>query len=482
MAKYFGTDGIRGVAGTDLLSPTNVFFFGRAIGHALNRAGGTHHRRRVMIGRDTRLSGPEIAAQLTAGLRLENVEVVDLGVISTPGVAFLARQHQVDAGIVISASHNPAADNGIKVFGPDGNKASDELETAIEAAFDALTMPAATAPTATAAPTEWPRIEAAPTAPLHDAYVADLIQRGGGRGALKGLKIVLDCAHGAASELAPRVFEGLGASVIPMFCEPTGTNINDGCGALCPERVAPQVAELGADLGFAFDGDADRCIAIDEAGAVRDGDYCLAIWGRYLAEAGQLPGRAVVTTIMANIGLELSLREAGIGLERTAVGDKYVAARMLETGFVLGGEQSGHILFFGPLERPPSDRPTTGDGILTAVYMAQIVRQTGRSLGDWSRCLTKYPQILINVPVTSKPELSSVPAVAQRVRMAETDLAGRGRIVLRYSGTEALARVMVEGPTHDLIALHAEAIAGTIRDTIGAAGGVKSAVAGESGR
>ncbi|MGE0432259.1 MAG: phosphoglucosamine mutase [Planctomycetota bacterium] len=460
--KYFGTDGIRDRAGEGMLSDDNVRRVGIALGRALQAGAGARSAGApVLIGRDTRGTGPQITSALAAGLRAAGVEALDLGVISTPGVAFITRAEQAACGVVISASHNPADDNGIKIFGADGYKASDELEQAVEAGIDALVASNEQLPTnGGAAPREATHLLA--------AWEDDLVARGGGDGALAGLTCVLDCANGAASAIAPRVFGRLGATVHTHFAEPDGRNINAGCGALSPQVVAPFVREHGAQIGFTFDGDADRMIAIDEHGDVRDGDFTLAILGRRLHARGELPGETVVTTVMANIGLEISLREAGIHLERTAVGDKYVAARMREAGFVLGGEQSGHILWFG--SDNGHEPVTTGDGILSAVLMARTLRESGETLSALSSCLTRLPQLLVNVRVTDKPELLSIDPVRKATEAAEKALGADGRIVLRYSGTEALARVMVEGRSMAEITALANAIADAIRREIGAEG------------
>ena len=453
--KYFGTDGIRDRAGHGMLSDDNVRRLGMALGQALRSRGTTAD---VLIGRDTRATGPQITAALAAGLKTAGIAADDLGVISTPGVAFITRAQGAPCGIVISASHNPAEDNGIKLFGADGYKASEELEGEVEAAFDRILAAGDDLPTDGPPPND--------TSHLLAAWEDDLVSRGGGEGALAGMTCVLDCAHGAASAIAPRVFARLGATVHTHFAEPDGQNINAGCGALTPATVAPFVPQHGAQIGFTFDGDADRMIAIDDRGEVRDGDYFLAIVGRRLRERGELPGDTVVTTVMANIGLEISLREAGIHLERTPVGDKYVAARMREAGFVLGGEQSGHILWFG---HDNGHEPlTTGDGILSAVLLARAVRDAGKPLSELSAVLTRLPQLLLNVRVTDKPDLLGIPTVRRETEAAEAELGDEGRIVLRYSGTEALARVMVEGRSMPQIEHLANRIADAIRTEIGA--------------
>ncbi len=451
--KYFGTDGIRGRAGQKMLAPENVQRLGVALGGALADYHYHYFDSPVIMGRDTRASGPAIAQQLASGLRSTGLRVIDVGVVPTPAVAFLTRRDRTACGVVISASHNPADDNGVKLFGPDGYKATLELEQRVEARFDALAA-----------------IDVLPHNGLVDiedgrdrvsVWINDLVARGGGDGAFAGLLCVLDCANGAASEIAPLVFYRLGADVKTHFANPDGTNINDGCGAVVPETLAPMVRDSGAHIGFVFDGDADRMIAVDEMGNVRDGDYTLAILGHRLHAAGRLTGETVVGTVMANLGLELSLRKAGIKLERTKVGDKYVGARMREGGFILGGEQSGHILYYG--HENDQSPITTGDGILAAVLMARALLDSGESLSKLSACMTRVPQLLVNVRVPEKPDLLTIDSVRTAVEAAEAELGDQGRIVLRYSGTEPIARVMIEGLDIAHIKMLANDIAEAIR-------------------
>ncbi len=434
--KYFGTDGIRGRAGDGMLSPENVQRLGVALGGALAEFKVHYFDSPVILGRDTRASGPAIAQQLTTGLRSTGLRVVDVGVVPTPAVAFLARRDRSACGVVISASHNPAHDNGIKLFGPDGYKVTPEFEQCIEDRFDALSeLPAFDGPDDMESGRD--RI---------GAWINDLVARGGGDGVLSGLSCMLDCANGAASEIAPIVFRRLGAKVETHFAHSNGTNINDGCGAVVPEILAAKVRDSDALLGFIFDGDADRMMAVDENGNVCDGDCTLAILARRLHATNRLYGNTVVGTIMSNLGLELSLREVGINLERTKVGDKHVSVRMRENGFVLGGEPSGHILYYvRHNDHPPRPPLTTGDGILAAILLARALRDSGEPLSKLSECLTPVPQISINVAVQEKPELMSIDEVRTAVETAEAELGDQGRIVLRYSGTEPLARVMIEG-------------------------------------
>ena len=459
---YFGTDGIRGPALTGVLSTRVVKRFGAAIGVALieTRPLGDGVRG-VVVGRDTRASGPALAEALTDGLTRNGFTVWDVGVLPTAAVARLVRQWNAVLGVVISASHNPPGDNGIKLFTDDGTKAPESFEAAVEAIYDDLSFEPSAMGRASAAV---PRPEG------QAAYVDALVAELGGDGALAGMRVLVDGANGAASIVGPEVFQRLGAEVIAHHVETDGARINVGCGAMHPEFLAQEVlAESGRiDLGITFDGDADRTILVDERGAVCDGDHMLAIWGLHLHTNGGLPGETVVSTSMANLGLERALARNGLHLERTDVGDKYVAARMRERGFALGGEQSGHVLYFGG-----SPEATTGDGLLTAGNIARIVGASGGPLSALSSVVEKYPQVLLNVRVDRTPPFVDVPGVLERVDQAEHALgvprdATAARIVLRYSGTEPLARVMIEGADAAAIASEAEGIAAVIRTAIGA--------------
>jgi phosphoglucosamine mutase len=464
-AKLFGTDGIRARWGDEPLTPASVERIGLALAAVL-AAHKTDSRAkaapRVLIGRDTRASGPAILAALSAGLARGGWQPLDLGVVTTPGVAYCVRNLGAAAGVVISASHNPAEDNGIKVFGPDGFKLPDELEEAIEARFHAG-FGATAAP-----PAKHPEALAATDATGHvAAYVEHLIANGRqhAQQPFAQRTLVVDCANGAASAIAPRVFRELGARVIEYACKPDGRNINDKCGALHPELLAEAVRAAGADVGVTFDGDADRVMLLDETGAVADGDIMLAMLAGDLKRRGELPKNAVAGTVMANFGLEVALKAIGVRLVRTPVGDRHVVAEMLRGGLVLGGEQSGHIIHL-------ARGSTTGDGIFNAVSLLQVAfADVGRSGGKLSapvRAFVRMPQILINVRVREKPPFETLSAVQQAAAAADKALAGRGRVVLRYSGTEALARVMVEGEPEPLIRAQADAIAAALRTSIGA--------------
>jgi len=455
----FGTDGIRARAGEGPLSPESVRRLGRALGTLLReapkiflpRVSASVRRalrlparlsgRRVVIGRDTRASGPDIEKDL---LHAMGVHAIRVGVVPTPGVAYLARRWKAALGIVISASHNPAHDNGIKVISGEGFKIPDAAEARVEEVW------AASEPGPRPGTSE--RRDSAP-------YFRFLrTQLPAGR-PLKGMKLVIDCAHGAASPFAPKLFRSLGAAVKVLHAAPDGLNINEGAGALHPDQLAAAVRAAKADLGAAFDGDADRCILVDEKGEVRDGDHILAFCSRSMKRNRTLGGASVVSTVMANLGLEKYLQTLGLRLDRVKVGDKFVAEEMMRTGARLGGEQSGHVIFL--------DAATAGDGILTTLRVLKVLLEEKRPLSALCEGLTKAPQVLVNVPVKEKPDLASVPSVRDAVAAAERELDGDGRILLRYSGTEPLCRVMVEGMDGDKVKRAAEAVATAVRWAIG---------------
>jgi phosphoglucosamine mutase len=447
MKKLFGTDGIRGVAGQPPLDPPTVYAIGLALAHTL---AATTHSPRILLGMDTRESSEGIAATLTAGLTVGSASVESAGVITTPAVAFLTHTHRFNVGVVISASHNPWQDNGIKLFGPDGYKLPDAVELAIEEEIFRQLTGAKTAPQQTIPPTvnEADRAE----------YVRFLLAAVPGL-SLDGRRIVIDCANGAASSVAPQLFADLGGEVIITHASPDGRNINEACGALHPEIVAAQVKHHKASMGITFDGDADRALFADENGHVVNGDAVLLLAGRDLQARGLLTNSTVVATTMSNMGLEAALKRSGIQMLRAAVGDKYVLEQMIATGAALGGEQSGHIIFTG--------RSTTGDGLLTALLLLDIVHRSGRSLAELVADLKVFPQVIVNVKVREKRPLEAIPTVAAAIRAAETDLAESGRVVIRYSGTEALARVMIEAESEPLMRHHADTIAAAIRTELG---------------
>lgn len=449
MTRLFGTDGIRGVANEDPLTPELAYRVGRQLVATLRDQLGAG-KIRLVLGRDTRLSGPLLEGALTAGALSAGAECYAVGVLPTPGIALLTRTLGAHGGVAFTASHNPFADNGIKLLTADGTKCGETWEAEIEARLTRED----TAPRARRQ--EIGRLVTYDRA--ESDYVDFLCQRVPLD--LAGMIIAVDCAHGATYRVAPRVFRRLGARVVATGAAPSGTNINERVGALYPEALQARVTRRGAAVGFAFDGDGDRLIAVDETGAVRDGDYVLAIVSRHLAARGRLRGGTVVTTVMANLGLEEALGAAGIRVARTQVGDRYVFEELRRIGGNLGGEQSGHILF---LDHAPS-----GDGILSALVLLSVAAETGQSLAALAGCMRKFPQVLHNVPVSAKPPLDSVAGLAERVASLEAEMNGAGRILVRYSGTEALARVMIEGPDGARIGAMAEDLARLIRAAIGA--------------
>lgn len=447
MKRLFGTDGIRGVAGKPPLDSPTVRRFGAALAETL--LAGQSRGCRVAVGRDTRESGPWLRDAVAQGLFSRGVETIDAGVISTPGLAHALNQG-FDAGVMISASHNPFTDNGLKVFGPDGIKLSDEREQQIEAAMLDPDMD-------DAAETETPEIDE--DGSLRDGYVRFLEQVIATADRFDGLRLMLDCANGSASEIAPRVFRHYGAEVATRGDAPNGRNINLDCGSLHTDALAESVRDGGFDLGLAFDGDADRCLAVDRRGRLVDGDHVLFITGRWLKRSGRLPGNALVATIMSNFWLEERLAAEAIGLRRAPVGDKYVLERMIGEGLALGGEQSGHIIF--------RDHATTGDGILTGLLLVEALLSGPETLDQILDDIVPCPQVLINVRVREKPELRSHATIGPQVVAIEQALDGSGRVVLRYSGTEPLARVMIEGRDESAVRQHAERLAALIGDEIG---------------
>lgn len=443
MPRMFGTDGVRGVANSEALSPELAFALGRAAAAlARERSGG---RVTAVVGRDTRRSGPMLAAALSAGICSAGGDVVDLGVITTPGVAFLTRHLKADFGVMISASHNPAPDNGIKFFSADGYKLPDEAEDQLEAKVKAKpdTMPR---------PTGADLGSIRQSAKAVEAYVEYLVSTGQ---PLSGLRVVVDCGHGAAYRVSPEVLRRLGAEVIALNTAPDGLNINDGCGSTHPEALQEAVRAHGAHAGIAHDGDADRCIAVDERGELVDGDQIMAICALDLKARGQLPNDTLVATVMSNMGLELLMRAHGVNLVRTKVGDRYVLEEMLQGGYGLGGEQSGHVIF-GALS-------TTGDGILTAVQLLSILARERQPLSVLAGRMQRLPQWLENVRVARKEGWDQNPAIREAIARAEAELAGQGRVLVRASGTEPLIRVMLEGADMAQIQRLSAAIAEVIR-------------------
>lgn len=450
MTRLFGTDGIRGVANEEPLTPDLAYRVGRQLVTLLQAERGVD-RVRVVIGRDTRLSGQLLEAALVSGVLSAGADCYAVGILPTPGIALLTRALDAHGGIVLSASHNPFEDNGIKLFSAGGTKFPDAWEDEIEARL--------------AGPDGAPRPRGAAIGRLvtydrAEAYYVDFLCRCFPLD-LAGLTIALDCAHGATYRVAPRVFRQLGARVVATGARPNGTNINARVGALHPAGLQAKVRATGAAIGFAFDGDGDRLISVDHLGEIRDGDYALAIAGRHLAARQSLKGNVLVTTVMANLGLDEALGQAGIRVVKTQVGDRYVHEEMQRLGANLGGEQSGHLLFL--------DHAPTGDGILSALALLAVMRETGESLAALATCMRKFPQVLVNVPVRAKPPIESLGGLPERVGVFEGELGGQGRILIRYSGTEPLLRVMIEGADGARIRVMADELAGLVRALIGQA-------------
>ncbi|WP_214834393.1 phosphoglucosamine mutase [Exiguobacterium sp. s152] len=452
MGKYFGTDGVRGVANSELTAEL-AYRLGRAGGYVLSKHLPAGEQPKVLIGRDTRISGHMLEGALIAGLLSIGAEVMRLGVISTPGVAYLTKSLDATAGVMISASHNPVADNGIKFFGSDGFKLDDATEAEIEAILDASedTLPRPVGKDL--------------------GFVSDYYE-----GAQKylqmlkqtveedfdGLHIALDCAHGATSGLAARLFADLEANVSTIGNSPNGLNINEGVGSTHPEHLAQFVRDKGADMGLAFDGDGDRLIAIDENGDIVDGDKIMYICGKYLSEKGRLKDNTIVATVMSNLGFHKAVEDAGMTALQTAVGDRYVVEEMKKHNYTLGGEQSGHLIFL--------DHSTTGDGMLSGVQLAQIVKTTGRKLSELAAEMPVYPQKLVNIRVTDKNEAMNGDRVLATIQEAEAEMNGNGRILVRASGTEPLVRVMAEAPTSEECDRYVERIAQVVREDYGVEG------------
>lgn len=448
MGKYFGTDGVRGEANVEL-TPELAFKLGRFGGYVLSQ----HEEETplVFVGRDTRISGEMLEHALIAGLLSVGIRVYKLGVIATPGVAYLVRTEKASAGVMISASHNPALDNGIKFFGGDGFKLDDDRELEIEALLDAAedTLPR---PSAQGLGTvmEYPE----GLRKYQEFLVSTGIQ-------LEGMHVVLDTANGAASTSARQIFADLGAQLTVIGENPDGLNINDGVGSTHPEHLQEKVKEVGAAIGLAFDGDSDRLIAVDENGEIVDGDKIMYIIGSYLSSKGLLEKNTIVTTVMSNLGFHKALDAKGIQKEITAVGDRYVVEEMRKSGYNLGGEQSGHVVIM--------DYNTTGDGQLTGVQLTKIMQETGKKLSELATEVTIYPQKLVNIRVENsmKDKAMEVPAIREIIEKMEAEMAGNGRILVRPSGTEPLLRVMAEAPTHEEVDYYVDTIAAVVQAEIG---------------
>lgn len=448
--RLFGTDGVRGVANIPPMTTETAMQLGRAAAYVFKN--GTR-RHRLVIGKDTRLSGYMLENALVAGICSMGVDVLQVGPLPTPGIAFITSSMRADAGVVISASHNPYQDNGIKFFSSDGFKLPDEIEMRLEqlvvsGEIDELRPIAAEVGKAFRVDDAVGRYVVF----LKNTFPRDLD--------LQGLKIVLDCAHGAAYKVAPAVLEELGAEVVALGINPNGTNINEGCGSTHPEVMAQAVKEHGADLGIALDGDADRVIFVDETGREVDGDHIMAICAREMIASGHLSRNTVVATVMSNMGLEIAMKQLGGQLVRTAVGDRYVVEEMRRGGYNLGGEQSGHMIFL--------DHNTTGDGMLSALQVLAIVQRSGKPLSELAGVMSSLPQVLVNVRVREKCDLRKIPAINQGIEAVEAELGENGRVLIRYSGTEPLLRVMIEGQDQQSIERQAAMIAELVREHLGA--------------
>lgn len=448
--KYFGTDGIRAVASQPPLDPETMVRLGKATASVFQAQRKGKHR--ILIGKDTRLSGYMIETALAAGLTSMGADVLLVGPLPTPGVAYLTKSMRVDAGIMVSASHNPYEDNGIKFFGPDGEKLPDEVELELERLMEPGVLDEASADPASLGKAF--RIEDAIgryTVYLKSSFPREL--------SLEGLRLGFDCANGAGYVVGPQTVEELGAEVVVRGNSPNGRNINAGFGSLYPEVVRKLVLEQNLDVGIALDGDGDRVVLVDEKGTVLDGDVILALCAIDYKEQSKLQNNTVVATVMSNLGLEKACADHGITLERAAVGDRYVLERMKAVGAVLGGEQSGHTIF--------SDSSTTGDGILTALKVLEIMVRTQKPLSELAKVFTQYPQKLVNVRVSSKPDLSTVEEIQEVIEQKESELQSKGRILVRYSGTENKARVMVECEDEESCKKHASDVAEVIERVLG---------------
>jgi phosphoglucosamine mutase len=449
MKKLFGTDGVRGVANVYPMTTEMAMQIGRAAAFIFKNG---KKRHRIVIGKDTRLSGYMIENALAAGICSMGADVLLVGPLPTPGIANITSSMRADAGVVISASHNPFQDNGIKFFSRDGIKLPDEMELKIEDLIFSKNIDSLR-PTAT---------EVGKAYRIDDAagrYIVFLKSTFPRELDLSGMKIVLDCANGAAYKVAPAVFEELGAEVIPLGVKPNGTNINHGCGSLHPEVISDAVKKNGADIGIALDGDADRVIFVDEFGSEVDGDHILALCATEMLKQNRLSKNTLVATVMSNMGLDIAVKKAGGKVVRTAVGDRYVVEEMLRGGYNLGGEQSGHLIFL--------DYNPTGDGIQSALQVLAIMRKCGKRLSELARVMEPLPQVLVNVRVSEKKDVRTLPETARLINQVEKELNDEGRVLIRYSGTEPLLRIMLEGPDKGRITSWANEIAGLVGKEIG---------------
>ena len=450
--KLFGTDGVRGRANSEPMTAEVALSLGQAIAHVFRRAQG-NGRHAILIGKDTRLSGYMFEDALAAGICSMGVDVIHVGPIPTPALAFLTSDMRCDAGVMITASHNPYEDNGIKFFGRDGFKLADEIELQIERLVSSgeLAQHRASADEIGRA-TRIVDVEGRYVVFLKRTFPSDVT--------LDGIRVVLDCANGAAYKVGPTVLRELGAEVFTLGVEPNGRNINLDCGALHPQNTVNRVLEVRADVGIAVDGDADRVMVVDERGQVLDGDVVIALCARHLIDRGALRGGGVVTTVMSNLGLEEELRERGLELVRTQVGDRHVVEAMREGGYNLGGEQSGHVIFL--------DHTTTGDGLMTALQVLAIMAREGVPLSMLAAGFNRYPQAMVNVGVSQKRPLEELSTLRDAIAEVEAKLDGRGRVLIRYSGTELKARVMVEGQDEHQVHEYATYLAGVLKQALAA--------------
>lgn len=451
MGKLFGTDGIRGVANEYPMTPELAMKVGKAVA-SIFKQHNNNGRSTIVIGKDTRISGDMLEHAVASGICAMGVDVCLSGILPTPGIAFLTASTSAIAGIVISASHNPFYDNGIKIFKNDGFKLSDEKEVEIERHVLNENL-------------EQVGKAVQNTGRIHTMtdsekkYANFLKEIAPEKKFFKGLKIVMDCSNGATFRVAPKLFTELGAEVEPLFVRPDGKNINDHCGSQNPEVLRKNVVTKGADIGIAFDGDGDRLVAVDETGGMATGDQIIAICAKYMKQTGTLKGNCVVSTVMSNLGLRLSLKEMGITHIESKVGDRHVVEKMISSGAVLGGEDSGHMIFL--------DHHTTGDGILTALRLLEIMRAESKPLSELRKVMTVFPQVLINVKVSHKPDIETIPEIKDAILSVERRLANEGRVLIRYSGTEPLCRVMVEGPDMVKTRAYCRELADVIKHTLG---------------
>lgn len=448
MGKYFGTDGVRGIANTEL-TPELVYKLGRAGAYVLTKE--KKHAAKIIVGMDTRISGDMLEAALIAGICSVGAHAISLGIVPTPAVAHLVRVYNADAGVVISASHNPVKDNGIKFFNSQGFKLRDELEDEIEDiminSIDSVPRPIGTE---------------VGTRKVNDEAIFDYVDflKTTTDVSFDGIKIAIDCANGATYKAAPLVFEALGAEVCAIHREPDGTNINKDCGSTHMKSLIEYVKENNINVGIAFDGDGDRCLAVDENGEVVDGDQIMAIFGNYIKENGKLKNNTIVATVMSNLGLFIMGEKSGINIEKTSVGDRYVLERMLEKDYSLGGEQSGHIIFL--------EHNTTGDGILTAIQLLSIMKKTNKKLSELKNVMEVMPQVLINAKVDSKKKNDYLKdeVIKNAITEVEKKFEGEGRVLIRPSGTEAIVRVMIEGRDKEILKLEAEKLVKLIEERL----------------